>query len=68
MVLFGVKDNNTGESLEFRSNPVNLFPSKEEAQDAIKRLEDKQKDGDEPLNLSVVPYTLHRPVIAGPSR
>lgn len=63
MLLFGVRNRATGEDVEFRSNPVNLFPTKEEAQEALDRVNEKAKEADK-IDGEVITFTRHEPVIA----
>ena len=68
MLVFSVKDNSTGETVEFSSNPTNLFPSAEEAKKALNRKNSKLKQGENLIEGTVVRHSLHTPVIAGGQR
>jgi hypothetical protein len=62
--VFGVKDNGTGELVEFSSNPTNLFMSQADAEKALKAKNGKLKEDETPINGTIIPLSLHQPVIA----
>ena len=65
MVVFGVRDRETGKTVEFPSNPTELYPSKKDAEKALANKNNKVKEGETKIDGEVVAFTLQEPVLAG---